>query len=79
MAKFSKTKTEATPEKVDTVAVSEKVKIKIKRVAKGAYNGFDGKDPVVDALSVKSGETVLVTESKAEQLMADYPNQWELV
>lgn len=57
----------------------ESGKVNIKRIADGVYNGFDGQDPVLDALKVCKGEVVSLSESKAEQLIADYPNDWELV
>lgn len=54
-------------------------KVNIKRIAETTYHGFDGIDPVLDALTVKNGEVVAVSEKKAGQLIADYPNDWELV
>jgi hypothetical protein len=68
-------------EPVETAAKVEAVendKVLIKRVAKGKYNGYDGKDPVVNALTVNSGETVAVSVDKADQLITDFPNDWEL-
>ena len=53
--------------------------VKIKKISIGTYHGTDGKDPVLGALTVKSGEEVWVSEAKAEQLLTDFPKDWELI
>jgi len=65
-------------ETVETKEAVENGKLLIKRVGKGRYNGYDGKDPVLNALTVNSGETVAVSVDKADQLITDFPNDWEL-
>lgn len=53
--------------------------VKVKKITLGTYHGTDGKDPVLGALTVKSGEEVWVSEAKAEQLLTDFPKDWELI
>ena len=67
----------AETEKVETAA--ETGRIKVKRVAESTYHGFDGKDPVLGALTVKSGEEVEVSIDKADQLLVHFPKDWKLV
>lgn len=82
MAKNNKKEAVENVETIETAAKVEAVendKVLIKRVGAGKYNGYDGKDPVVNALTVNSGETVAVSIDKADQLITDFPNDWELV
>lgn len=63
----------------DAESVLENGLVKIKRIAEGVYHGFDGKDPVANALTMAQNEEIFVTSKKAEQLMTDFPSDWELI
>lgn len=68
-----------TPVATTTAVSTESTQVKVKKITAGTYHGTDGKDPVLGALTVKSGEEVWVSEAKAEQLLTDFPKDWELI